>query len=64
MASYYRELKRLLTEAGCKMIRQGNGSHEIWFSPKTNANFTVPYDCQKRHTANGILKSAGLDKAF
>ncbi|MGB3141398.1 MAG: type II toxin-antitoxin system HicA family toxin [Aestuariivirga sp.] len=45
-------------------MRQGKGSHEIWFSPISNRTFTVPRNTQKPHTANGILKDAGLKKAF
>jgi len=30
---YYAELKKLLEENGCSVIRQGKGSHEIWYSP-------------------------------
>ncbi len=60
----YRDLTKLLTEAGCTFLRQGKGSHEIWFSPITNRKFTVPKNTIMVHTANGILKDAGLPKAF
>ena len=33
---YYAELKKLLEENGCSVIRQGKGSHEIWYSPHTH----------------------------
>jgi predicted RNA binding protein YcfA (HicA-like mRNA interferase family) len=59
----YPKLERLLTAAGCEFIRQGAGSHEIWRSPD-GQKFTVPRDTVNRHTANGILKDAGLPKAF
>lgn len=36
------ELIRKLTKAGCYLVRQGKGSHEIWFSPITNKEFVVP----------------------
>ncbi len=62
--TYYRELKRLLNESGCHFVRQGRGDHEIWYSPITDKNFTVDVRCKRRHTANGILKLAGLPKAF
>jgi len=59
----YRDLVRLLKEAGCTFVRQ-KGSHEIWYSPIAKRHFTVVYDVQKRPTANGSLKHAGLPKAF
>ncbi|MFG5117850.1 type II toxin-antitoxin system HicA family toxin [Methylorubrum sp. POS3] len=60
----YPELVRLLREAGCLFVRPGKGSHEIWYSPRTNRRFTVPRNTAMTHTANAILKDAGLEKAF
>ncbi|EIY5154322.1 MULTISPECIES: type II toxin-antitoxin system HicA family toxin [Enterobacteriaceae] len=60
----YPKLTELLSAAGCYFERQGKGSHEIWFSPISNRNFSVPYTIVSRHTANGILKQAGLPKNF
>ena len=59
-----RALRELLTAAGCHLIRQGKGSHEIWHSPLTRVNFAVPINIPSRHTANAILRQAGLPKAF
>ena len=59
-----RPLRELLTQAGCALIRQGEGSHEIWRSPLTGCNFAVPIGIPSRHTANAILRQAGLPKAF
>jgi predicted RNA binding protein YcfA (HicA-like mRNA interferase family) len=64
VAELSRDLLRLLAEAGCKLIRPGKGSHQIWFSPIVNRNFTVPISTKSRHTANEVLKQAGLPKAF
>jgi len=64
MADLYRELTRLLQDGGCKFVRQGKGSHEIWFSPITRRHFPVPSNVSNSHTANAILKQAGLPKAF
>ena len=58
------ELKRLLAAAGCTFDRPGKGDHEIWYSPITQRRFTVDHRILSRHTANGILKQAGLPKAF
>lgn len=54
----------MLVEAGCAVVRQGKGDHEIWRSPISGRQFTVPTKLKKRHTANGILKDAGLPKRF
>ena len=63
-SNLYPALVRLLKAADCRLVRQGKGSHEIWFSPKNNRTFTVPRNTQKQHTANSVLKDAGLKKAF
>ncbi|HBR1264233.1 MULTISPECIES: type II toxin-antitoxin system HicA family toxin [Klebsiella/Raoultella group] len=60
----YPKLTELLIAAGCYFDRQGKGSHEIWFSPATQKKFSVPYTIVSPHTANGILKQAGLPKNF
>ena len=36
------ELIRKLKKAGCYLLRQGKGSHEIWYSPITEKEFVVP----------------------
>jgi predicted RNA binding protein YcfA (HicA-like mRNA interferase family) len=64
MAALYRALTELLREAGCRLERQGKGSHEIWYSPITRRTFTVPANIDGRPLANAILKQAGLPKAF
>ena len=57
-------LRDLLRAAGCALVRQDKGSHEIWQSPITKRNFPVPVGILSRHTANAILRQAGLPKAF
>jgi predicted RNA binding protein YcfA (HicA-like mRNA interferase family) len=64
MADLYRELCRLLREGGCSFVRQGKGSHEIWFSPKARRHLAVPSNISNSYTANAILKQAALPKAF
>ena len=63
-SNLYPELVRMLKDTGCHIVRQGKGSHEIWYSPKTNRTLSVPRNTQKPHTANAVLKDAGLPKAF
>lgn len=64
MADYSKELKQSLRKAGCKFERQGKGDHEIWYSPITGIRFVVDQKIKSRHTANGVLKQAGLPKKF
>ena len=58
------KLKKLLVKAGCYFERQGRGDHEIWYSSITNRRFVVDNAIKSRHTANAVLKQAGLPKAF
>ena len=59
----YNELKKILKKNGCRLVRAG-ANHEMWFSPKTNKQFTVG-----RHktqevptgTLKSIMKSAGIE---
>jgi len=64
MSDYSRELKRLLRQAGCSFERQGKGDHEIWYSPITDIRFVVDNAIKSRHTANAVLRQAGLPKRF
>ncbi|MCL4460151.1 MAG: type II toxin-antitoxin system HicA family toxin [Nitrospirae bacterium] len=64
MSDYAPDVKRALREHGCLPVRQGKGDHEIWFSPITNRHFPVDSRIKSRHTANGILKQAGIPKQF
>jgi predicted RNA binding protein YcfA (HicA-like mRNA interferase family) len=64
VADFAPKVKRILTEAGCQVVRQGKGDHEIWYSPHTDRRFPVDQKIRSRHTANGVLKQAGLEKAF
>jgi len=58
------KLKKILTEAGCYFERPGKGDHDIWYSPITQRRFVVDSAIKSRHTANAILKQAGLPKQF
>jgi hypothetical protein len=59
-----RLLRELLKASGCHLMRQGKGSYEIWHSPITKKDFPVPIGMPSRHTANAILRQAGLQKAY
>lgn len=62
--SFTPELIAILRQYGCTFVRHGKGDHDIWFSPITSTNFTVDSKIKSRHTANAVLKQAGLVKAF
>ena len=64
MEGFTTELKRLLLAAGCAFVRHGRGDHDIWFSPVTQVNFVVDGKIKSRHTANAVLRQAGLPKHF
>jgi HicA toxin of bacterial toxin-antitoxin, len=63
-SSFTPEVKRILKEHECRAVRQGKGDHEIWFSPITKRNFPVDSKILSRHTANGIMKQAGIAHKF
>ena len=62
MADYAPVVKRILRDNNCFFERSGKGDHEIWYSPITSRRFPVDAKIKSRHTANGILKQAGLPK--
>ncbi|MBI4443950.1 MAG: type II toxin-antitoxin system HicA family toxin [Acidobacteria bacterium] len=64
MASYTLRLKEILRAQGCSFERMGRGDHEIWYSPITDRRFPVDHNIRSRHTANAILKQAGIPKQF
>lgn len=62
MNGYYQQIIQLLKLARFSHIRSGKGSHEMWGDGKRLV--TVPRNCDSRHTANGIMKQAGIDHRF
>jgi predicted RNA binding protein YcfA (HicA-like mRNA interferase family) len=64
MSELYRQLTEILRAHGCRMVRPGKGSHEVWYSPINQKNVTVPRSTKSRHTANDVLKQAGIPKSF
>jgi hypothetical protein len=64
MSDYTRALKDILVENRCWFVRRGRGDHEVWESPISRRRFTVDNEIKSRHTANTVLKQAGLPKAF
>ncbi len=64
MVSYTTKLKEVLPAHGCYYERAGRGDHEIWYSPITQRYFPVDHKILSRHTANGVLKQAGIPTQF
>ena len=64
MVSYTPKLKEVVRAHGCYCERPGRGDHEIWYSPITRWYFPVDHKILSRHTANGVLKQAGIPKQF
>ena len=58
MAGYERQVRNLLKEHGFSMERRPRGSHDIWSDG--DLEISVPSTIKKRHTANAILKEAGI----
>jgi len=63
MNGYEWLVKELLLKHGCVFLRAGKGSHEIWQCPN-GMSVTVNHLCKSRHTANSILKEAGIKHRF
>jgi predicted RNA binding protein YcfA (HicA-like mRNA interferase family) len=61
---FAKPVREKLKEAGWEFHHRGKGDHDIWYNPATGQKVTVPVNLMSRHTANGILKEAGLAKAF
>lgn len=64
MNGYGKIIRELLEQNDCYFVRHGNGDHDIWYSPIMNRNIPVPVKIDSRHTANSILKQAGIDYHF
>jgi predicted RNA binding protein YcfA (HicA-like mRNA interferase family) len=43
-------------------LRAGKGDHEIWTSPGSDRPIVVDGKIMSRHTANAILKQAGIKR--
>jgi hypothetical protein len=64
MGDFAPEVKRILRSTVAISCVQGKGDHEMWKSPISGKSLPVDYKITSRHTANGIMKQAGLPKAF
>lgn len=64
MAEYEKKVREELKAYGAYFERHGKGDHDIWFSPLSGKHITVDHVIKSRHTANAILKQAGINKKF
>ncbi|WP_225783366.1 type II toxin-antitoxin system HicA family toxin [Xenophilus sp. Marseille-Q4582] len=62
MRSYYPQVIAMLKEHGFSFDGAGKGSHE--FYRKGAIRVMVSYNCYSRHTANGIMRDAGITHKF
>jgi len=64
MADYTKEVRKILSDNGFRAARKGKGDHVIWYNEITKRTASVDGEIKSRHTANEILKKAGLGKRF
>lgn len=60
---FYKEIIAQLKRAGYRRGQGGKGSHEKWIAPD-GMRVLVPRSTKSRHTANAIMKNAGIDHKF
>ena len=64
MAEYEKKIRAVLSKHDCYFLRRGKGDHDIWYSPEKKHSFPVATKIKSRHTANQIMKQAGIDHRF
>jgi len=59
----YRELAKRLRRLGCEELRQGRGSHHIWYNPANNKVASIPNWGNKDlapGTVRAVLRELGI----
>ncbi|HEY1300738.1 MAG TPA: type II toxin-antitoxin system HicA family toxin [Stellaceae bacterium] len=64
MADFAAPVREALRRAECRFDRYGKGDHESWLCPNSRRPIVVDNRIKSRHTANAILKQAGLPQQF
>ena len=64
MPTFEREVLRLLKEHGWTFVRHGKGDHNIWLNPQTGKHVSVDGKIKSRHSANALMKRAGIEHKF
>jgi predicted RNA binding protein YcfA (HicA-like mRNA interferase family) len=62
MNGYYELVIEQLSKFGFSLVRSGKGSHEVWSNG--GRPVIVSKNCYSRHTANSIMKDAGIKYKF
>ena len=60
---YAKRLVAILRDHGWAFERAGKGDHEIWSKPGQRS-VVIDRGMMSRHTANGVLKQAGIKMKF
>lgn len=61
---FYAQVVAALRDAGFEYKRQAKGDHELWYNASQNKSVIVDRGSLSRHTANAVMKQAGLPKRF
>jgi len=64
MADYTKDVRKILSNNGFTVARKGKGDHVIWYNENTKRTVSVDGEIKSRHSANEVLKKAGLGKQF
>jgi len=64
MADYTKDVRKILSDNGFRVVRKGKGDHVIWYNDATKRTVSVDSEIKSRHSANEVLKKAGLGKHF
>jgi predicted RNA binding protein YcfA (HicA-like mRNA interferase family) len=59
MAEYEKKVREELSKNGWAFHHHGKGDHDVW--AKGELKVTVDGKIYSRHTANGIMKRAGIN---
>ena len=61
---FYKDITAALKQSGFVYLKNAKGSHEWWFNEDLDRKVLVPKNAYSRHTANGIMKDAGIKRKF
>lgn len=64
MKGFYRQVAAALKCHGWYFERMAKGDHELWAHPDVRHKVTVDGVVKSRHTANIIMKQAGIKQKF
>lgn len=62
MKGFYNQVVAVLKQHGFFLVRHSGTAHQTWGNGRVSV--TVSTNCNSRHTANGIMKDAGIDHKF